>query len=853
MHPLTATTELFAGYRDGEGAFDEMVDERGQRRPHWDRLATSLDRLGRDDLARSRAEARRLLDADGVTYYPGEVHPGAVGADEWRLDALPVVVSGDEWAALDRAIVQRARLLDLLLADLYGPRQLLGRGVLPPEVVFGHPGFLRECDGVRLPGAHQLFLTATDIARDRDGARVALSDRTQAPSGAGYALENRTVISRVFPGIYRDNEVQRLAPFFRQLRTSLRDVAPPTDGPPRVVVLTPGPRSETAFEHALLAAHLGYPLVKGTDLRVRDGRVWMHTLGRLDPVHVILRRVDSDFCDPLELQPDSHLGVPGLVEACRLGSVSVVNTLGSGVLENPALLPFLPAVAAELLGEPLRLPSVATWWCGEPSSLSHVLANLEHLVLKPVARGPASATVIGSQLDRAALDALRRAITARPRQWVGQESVAVGTVPALVGDVVEPRRAILRAFAVAAGDSYQVMPGGLTRVATDTDGGLITSQTGASSKDTWVLSDEPEQLSGFWLQPGPMLDAVVPESSMSSRAAENLFWLGRYAERAETMVRMVRVTSDRRNELASGTVPAGDACLDILLPALSQVSGTLPGFVGAAGAAHRHTPGDELRSLVCDLDRTGSLAFDVAHMLEAASEVRDQLSPDTWLVIGHLDRDLAGLDRRFGSSAAQAALGRVMQGLLALAGLSAESMVRDPGWQFMEIGRRIERAIQLCQLLDATLVEVADLATDSLVLESTLTMAESIITYRRRSRGQAQIQTVLDLLILDTHNPRSLAYQLAVLNEHLSTLPGASTTDPSPAARRALAAQEAVATADTEVLSRADDQRRRARLRTFLATLIDHLTSTAAALDAEHFVYQLPQQTMFTPNDAGRR
>lgn len=848
MQPMTATTELFAGYRDDDGAFDEMVDERGQRRPHWDKLATSLDRLGRDDLARSRAEARRLLDADGVTYYPGEA-----GSDEWQLDALPVVVSGDEWADLARAIVQRTQLLDLLLADLYGPRELLRSGVLPPEVVFGHPGFLRECDGVRLPGVHQLFLTATDIARDQDGERVALSDRTQAPSGAGYALENRTVISRVFPRIYRDNEVQRLAPFFRQLRASLREVAPPTDGPPRIVVLTPGPRSETAFEHALLASHLGYPLVKGTDLRVRNGRVWMHALGRLDPVHVILRRVDSGFCDPLELQPDSHLGVPGLVEACRLGSVSVVNTLGSGVLENPALLPFLPALASALLGEPLRLPSVATWWCGEPSSLSHVLANLDELVLKPVARGPATRTIIGSQLDGAAVDTLRRSITARPHQWVGQESVAVGTVPALIGDMVEPRRAILRTFAVAAGDGYQVMPGGLTRVATEPDGGLITSQTGASSKDTWVLSDEPEQLSGFWLQSGPTVDVVVPESSMSSRAAENLFWLGRYAERAETMVRMVRVTSDRRNEFASGNIAAGDACLDILLPALSQVSGTLPGFAGEAGADHRHAPSDELRSLVCDTDRTGSLAFDVARMLEAASEVRDQLSPDTWLVIGHLDRDLASLDRRFGSSAAQAALGRVMQGLLALAGLSAESMVRDPGWQLMEIGRRMERAIQLCHLLDATVVEVADLATDSLVLESTLTMAESIITYRRRYRGQAQLQTVLDLLLLDTRNPRSIAYQLEMLDEHLSTLPGASTVSPSAATRRALAAREAVATADTAVLSRADDHRRRDHLRLLLATLVDHLTSAAAALDTEHFIYQLPQQTVFTPNNAGRR
>ena len=843
--------DALVSYRPLSGSYDEMIDPRGVRRRHWERVGASIGSLTASELRSSADEAQRLLESDGVSYNPA----ARDSTNRWNLDPVPTIISSDEWAGLETAIAQRAQLLDLILCDLYGPRDLIKHGLIPPEVVYGHPGFLRECDGIRIPGSHQLFLTATNIARDDEGQRVALSDRTQAPSGAGYALENRTVVSRVFSRIYRDTEVHRLAPFFRTLRSSLRLVAPAHVDVPRVVLLTPGPRSETAFEHAMLASYLGYPLVKGPDLRVRDGQVWMQTLGRLEPVHVILRRVDAGYCDPLELRPDSQLGVPGLLEACRLGNVSIVNTVGSGVLENPALLPLLPALAHHLLDESLKLPSVATWWCGEPTSLSHVLTNLHQLVIKPITRDGTPSTLLGWELDKTTLDALAHRIQADPNGWVGQDPVAISGCPTLVGDTIEARRSVLRTFAVSTDDGYTVMPGGLTRVATDLASTLITNQTGAFSKDTWVISEAPEALTGFWLHSGP---AVEPEASMSSRAVENLFWLSRYAERAEGFVRLLRVVADRRNEFASGTTPAGDACVDILLGALTCVSGTFPGFVGPDGTELRGQPNPELRSLMCDGERVGTLAFNVARMLEAASEVRDQLSTDTWLVIGHLDRDLAALDTQFADGSAQAALGRVMQGMLALSGLSAESMVRDVGWQFMDIGRRIERALQLCQLLAATVLASGDTATDSLVLESTLTTAESIITYRRRYRGRAQIATVLDLIVTDENNPRSLAYQLMTLTNQLTALAAATATGTSlePAAEsaeRIIAEVLAnIRSADTAVLAQVSDASRPA-LAHFLSDAINGLSTAATDLASGHFTRQLPQRTAFMHNDPGRR
>jgi uncharacterized circularly permuted ATP-grasp superfamily protein/uncharacterized alpha-E superfamily protein len=860
---IAPPTDLLAAYHQVPGVYDEMVTADGRVRDHWAHAGRVIGNLGLEELLYRRSEARRLLDDDGVTYNVYGHEPG-VGASvpavaPWALDPVPVLLASDEWADVEVGVVQRAELFNLVLTDLYGPRQLLRRGVLPAELVLGHGGFLRPCDQIRVPGHQQLFTVAVDLARDSAGRCTVLADYTQAPSGAGYALENRVVVSRVLPSLYRDSQVHRLAPFFRTLRASLQGVAPPDADDPRIVVLSPGPLSETAFEHAYLASHLGYPLVESTDLTVRDGKVWMRSLRRLERVHVILRRTDAWFCDPLELRPDSKLGVPGLVEAARLGGVSIVNTLGSGVLENPGFLPYLPRMAELLLGERLLLPSVPTWWCGEEDGRRHVLAHLDSLVIKPIARGVGPTAVFPWELSSDRRDDLRRQIEAQPGRWVGQETVELSSAPTLTATGLEARYTVLRAFAVARQDSYAAMPGGLTRVsasghsAEDAAGGRrprISNQAGAISKDTWVLASEPEKLSGFWLVPGPPVIAIDPAASMSSRAAENLLWMGRYAERAEAMARLVRASHDRRNDFQRGANPAGTECLQVLLSALTKVSSTYPGFVGNGAGARLAAPGAELFALVVDENRSGTLAHAVRQLLGAAQAVRDQLSSDIWMAVGTLEREIAALRASDPDHlmVVQHTLGRVVQSLLALSGMFGEGMERDPGWRFMDAGRRLERGQQLVALLRATVTVERNTATDSLLLESVLIAAESIITYRRRYRSQAQLETLLDLLLLDTENPRSLAHQLDRLADDVSLMPrtdnAARLREPD---RLVLEASTALRLADTNLLARSGPDGTRPELDAFLTRILALLYRAADAIDREHFVHPLPQRSLAGP------
>lgn len=839
------SASLLAGYRPPAGVFDEMVGGDGVVREHWRHVTGALDLLGPAELGVRQWEIARQLEDDGVTY---RVHgDDRRGARRWHLDAVPVVVPSDEWARLESGVLQRAELLDLVLADLYGPRELLRRGLLPPEVVFAHPGFLRAVDGIRVPGPSQLVTLACDIARGPDGAPVVLSDRAQAPSGAGYALQNRLVMSRVFPSLYRSTQVHRLAPFFRSLRAALQAAAPPGVDEPRVVVLSPGPYNETAFEHAMVASTLGYSLVEGADLVARHGRLWLRSLERLEPVDVVLRRVDAAWCDPLELRGDSQLGVPGLVEATRRGTVAVVNPLGAGVLENPALYAYLPSLCRELLGQDLRLPSVRTLWCGEPDQRREVEARLDELVLKPIARAAGPSHVFGHDLGGEARRRMLARIAARPHHWVGQEAVEVGASPTLADGHLTPRRSVLRTFAVAREGSFTMMPGGLTRVAGD-GGVVVTNQRGAASKDTWVLTSEPESAAAYWLRTGPTVP-VSPAGSMSARAAENLFWMARYAERAEGLVRLLRVVEERRTDLLSaapGTHPAGFEAVTVLLRALGTVTAT-----GALGGHDDPTglPATALRALVSDPGRPGTLAHALARVDAAAQVVRDQLSRDTWMVLTALDRELE--DHRTATLGEEedllghGRLGRILTSLLALQGLAMESMVRDPGWRFMDAGRRIERGLHLLALLRATVVDDHGTAADSLLYESVLTATESIVTYRRRYRSRAQLATVLDLLLLDPDNPRSLANQLDQLGRDLQALPG----HPGPgrvsdAERPVLDAATALRLSDTTALAGAPTEGRRGELDTVLATLEQRLRAAADAIDADSFTHLKPQRAV---------
>ncbi|MEP7299434.1 MAG: circularly permuted type 2 ATP-grasp protein, partial [Burkholderiales bacterium] len=532
--------DLLADYAVPANRFDELLAGPGVPRAHWDAFLRALAARANMEIGDTLSLMEREIRENGITY---NVYADPKGADRpWEVDPLPLLLSADEWAGIEAGIAQRADLLNRVLGDIYGPQSLLRSGAIPAPVIFGHGGFLRPAHGIRPAGGVHLFQYAADLARAPDGSWWVVSDRTQAPSGAGYSLENRLVVSRVFPQMFSDLHVQHLASFFAAQRDSLLHWAPkpaPGEGPPLAVLLTPGPYNETYFEHALLARYLGFPLVEGSDLTVRNGCVWMKTVEGLKRVHAILRRQDDDYCDPLELRSDSALGVAGLTDCARRGTVFVGNSLGSGVIESGALLGYLPKLSEELLGEPLKLPSVATWWLGEPAAFDDAWKRLDKLLIKPLERSAREPALFGADLTADERILLRAKVAARPQRFVAQEWVQVSQAPVLerergTRDPIELRggserlasRAVgLRVFAVATPDGYRVMPGGLTRVAVDGDSRVIAMQRGGRSKDTWVLSGAPVNASFSLLSTTVSADDLVGSRvNLPSRAAENLFW-----------------------------------------------------------------------------------------------------------------------------------------------------------------------------------------------------------------------------------------------------------------------------------------------------------------------------------------
>ncbi|MBK7846831.1 MAG: circularly permuted type 2 ATP-grasp protein [Zoogloea sp.] len=541
-------SSILAHYPYRPDSYDELFGEDGVR-PHWQEFLDHIDEVSADTLKARAAQLSRGIQQNGVTY---NVYADPRGTDRpWSLDLLPLILPADEWRGIAAAISQRVRLLNALLADLYGEQSTLAEGLLPPELVHGHKGFLWPCKGIQPIGGTYLHLYAADLARSPDGQWWVIADRTQSPSGAGYALENRLLVSRAFPDLFRDLQVQTLAGFFRGLQRSLGSQAPSDGEPPLTVLLTPGPFNETYFEHVYLARYLGFPLVEGQDLTVRHDTVYLKTVSGLKRVHAILRRLDDDFCDPVELRADSALGIPGLLSAVRAGRVLVANALGSGLLESAALPGFLPGISRHLLGEELAMPSVATWWCGEEPALAEVIKNIKDLVIKPTFPGGSSEVIFGDQLNDEQLAALTRRIEADPSAFVAQELVKLSRAPAWSGGQrrkLLTRAMGLRVYAAITPEGYSVLPGGLARVAGMDNTRILTMQKGGSSKDTWVLSDGP--VSTFSLLHNTIrVDDLIDETgTLSSRLAENLFWFGRYGERCDAVARLARLSLSRLSE-----------------------------------------------------------------------------------------------------------------------------------------------------------------------------------------------------------------------------------------------------------------------------------------------------------------
>ena len=734
--------------------FDEVVGADGALRPAWKGMASIAVELTSAELGRIDGEITTLLADDGATYGNPD------GAQPWQLDPMPLVLDAAAWARLEVGLAQRTELLNALLADIYGQQRLLAEGVIPSAVVFGHSGYARPIARARGFDPNPLILSSTDLGRDAAGEWRVLTDRVQAPSGLGYAMENRRVLSRVLPELYEEAGLHRMEPYFSALRSALLQAAPLEVADPRVVVLSPGTHSETAYDQAFIANILGFPLVQGEDLVIRDGWVWMKPAGfpqhqPHERVDVILRRVDAEWCDPLELRAGSQLGVAGLTEAVRRGRVRLVNGLGAGVLENPGLMPFMPAVCERLLGEQLRLPSVATTWCGDPEGLAEVLAAVKADPTGCIVRQIDGRAADLSELD---LTELRDRIMSAPHRFVGQERLPLSQAPSW-GDAgrksgrANPSPLVLRAFIVRDGAIYRPLVGGLATLVDDRNSAPRT-------KDVWVLKNGPGDLDQGILEVTPLsLARAVPV--LPPRAVEDMFWSGRYTERAEDLLRLVITASTHAEQLDYTSTRESGAALRALIGVQQRLCGT------------RWLDTDlEQRSLLVDADRPGSAAHSLQRMRDALEGVRDQLSVDTWRAFGSTDRAMQALRGTRRPQIAESA-SRMLGGILSLQGVTA-NMIRDDGWHAIEAGRYLERSLQVCTLLAATTTVSLGSGVDRAVLGGVLMAAESSVTHRRRFRGSARTSDVLDLLLLDPDNPRSIAFSLARLRFHLSNLTGST-------------------------------------------------------------------------------
>ncbi len=747
------------------GVWDELRDASGHLRPAWQRFAAVLpqqDGLEMPEALDARvAQLAARIRHDGVTH--NVFGPEGVAPRPWSLELLPLLIEPADWAQIEAGVLQRATLLQQVLADLYGPQRLLHEGLLPPALLLRHPGFLRGMVGAQVPGGQRLYIVAFDVARGPDGGWHLLAPRTQGPSGLGYVLQNRLLVSRQFPDAFRELRVQHIASSYRRLLDSIEQRAAPLAGghAPRSVLLTPGPFNETYFEHAYLARYLGLPLVEGGDLTVRGERLYLKTVQGLEPVHAVLRRVDDDWCDPLELRPDSALGVPGLLQAARAGGVVVANALGSAVLETPALQGFLPALAQRLLGEPLRLPSLPTWWCGEAAAWAQVQGDLAGRVLRrtfPRAPGENGAAAVDRRADQVEQD---------PDAWTVQGRLRFSRAPIWGQGAVTPRPAMVRVFAVAdAQGRWHVLPGGMTRVAQREDAS-VSMQRGGSSLDTWVLTDGTVDTFSMLPQRLRVDDIAQRSRPVSSRTGENLFWLGRYTERSEQQVRLARITLQLL-DADIGTTPALQRALSALAVQTGLVGPGVPTLAQSPPLFER-----ALLAALADAQGSWSVGFNLAALARAASALRERLSPQLWRGVRDTGEGFASALAAGGGgppSRAQAlgALDQLGWQLAALTGAQTDRMTRDHGWRLLATGRLLERLIGVSARLQALLPALDSPAGVDLLLE----LFDSAITFRARYQRHDDLLALTDLLVLDPTNPRSFAGVLRRLRTEIGKLPG---------------------------------------------------------------------------------
>ena len=732
---------ILDGYAAQPGVADELFDAEGRMRPVWSAFIAQLAALTPDEVETRFARGEQYLRDAGVyfRFYSG----GPAQDREWPLSHVPVLIPEQEWAAICDGLTQRAELLEMVMADLYGPGQLVRDGHLPAELVAGNPQGLRPLVGVQPRSGHWLHHLAFEIGRSPDGSFLVLGDRAQAPSGSGFALENRMATMRIFSDPFPRAHVHRLAGFFRAFREAMEAMA----GDRLKAILTPGPNNDTYYEHTYIARYLGMTLLEGEDLIVRDGQVMVRTVSGIEPLGLLWRRIDSEFADPLELNEGSQIGTPGLIEALRQGNLSLINALGSGVVEARAFMAFLPRICERLTGEALRLPNIATWWCGQPTERAHVAAHADRMMIGealdpalPFAIG--ANTALGGQFLGGAdgrQGDLADWIERNGNRLVGQEAVTLSTTPAWSEGRLVPRPMTIRVIAARTATGWTFMPGGYARIGKSGDTTALAMQAGGSVADVWVVSPQPVRADSLVVSGG--VERAAP-GILPTRAAENLYWLGRYSDRAEGAIRVLRAWHLRLAE----TEDRGDARLTALAESLARLD--------------------------IDVDQPipEALLGVIASARFAAAKVRDRFSPDGWAALNDLAKTAERLVQRVrpGDDAAQA-MSVLLRKISGFSGLVHENMYHFAGWRFLLLGRAQERA-------NGTLMMLADFTAPEAppgMLEIAIEVGDSVLTHQRRYRFSPSRGTVLDLLALDARNPRAVLYQIAQMRHHVGRLPHA--------------------------------------------------------------------------------
>jgi uncharacterized circularly permuted ATP-grasp superfamily protein/uncharacterized alpha-E superfamily protein len=777
---IDAPTFVFAPQEAGDPCWDELRDPSGALRPTWQRFVAAtpalLDSGAAAMFARHRTAIAQQIRADGVTHNLHEQTEPGVSARAWSLEALPLIVESADWAQIERGVIQRAQLLSRMLADLYGPQRLLHEALLPPALVFRHSGYLRPVHGIAPAGGMHLHIVAFDVARGADGRWWVVSQRTQSPSGLGYVLHNRLIVSRLYPEAFRELRVQHIASSYRRLLDTVQQQAADIaarlgDGHlPRIALLTPGPYSETYFEHAYLARYLGLSLVEGADLTARGDRLFLRTVEGLEPVHGVIRRLDDDYCDPLELRPDSALGVAGLVQVARAGNVVMANALGSGFLESSAVQGFLPAIGRKLLGEELALPSLPTWWCGEDAAWQAVRGHLPGRVLRAAFPGHRDGAL---RMAAPEVPAMQARVESDPDAFTVQGHVAPSRAGLPLTDgTLASRPAMLRVYAIAdTAERWYVLPGALTRVATRAPLS-VSMQQGGTSLDTWVVA--AGSVDGYSMLPQRLSidDLAERRAPVSSRTAENLFWLGRYTERSEQVVRLARA--------ALALIDGDDDVPPPLWAALSALA-VFNGLVSAGTPGAERSPAVFERSLLAALnDRTdGAIGHNLDAMARTAGVLRDRLAPEQWGLVrrmgdewqAHFNNARATLPT---TTQALPALQRLALQLAAVTGTQTDRMTRDHGWRLLSVGRLVERLAGLSQAMQHLIGAIDGRGGSAVATSLLLELFDSGITFRVRYQRHEDLLALVDLLVLDDINPRSFAGTLRRLRTEIGKLPGAA-------------------------------------------------------------------------------